>query len=211
MDELVNLLPPVQPKNAFTQPLARTIDLYLSGEIKDPSEYIDWFNILNTANESDIIFLHINSPGGYLNTTIQLRESLINCSAHTIASVEGECCSGATVLFLSCKETRISKNSMFMIHSYTGGSFGKAHEIYSHIDFDKKWFKNLYTDVYAGFLTDEEIDDVINGKDFWFDADETYKRLLNYKKKYEKKEDEPKTPKEKVIKKIVNKKKKEKK
>ena len=215
LEGLETLFPPVPPKNLYVQNLARTIDLYLSGEIKEPSEYVDWLDIINKASENDIIFLHINSPGGLLSSALQLRESLLNCSAHTIASVEGECCSGATMIFLSCKETRMSKNARFMIHSYSGGTFGKAHEIYSSIDFDKDWFKNLCEDIYGGFLTDKEIDEVLNGKDFWFNADETYKRLIEFKKRFEKEnkkeaEEAKKTKEEekkKTAKKVVNKKK----
>ena len=207
MDEFA-IFPPVQTdKSIYVQNLTRTIDLYLSGEIKEPENYLEWLNTINNASENDIIFVHINSPGGYLNTTIQLRESLLSCPAHTIASIEGECCSGATMIFLACKETRISKNARFMIHSYSGGTFGKAHEIYSSIDFDKKWFKKFCEDIYAGFLTDDEINEVLNGKDFWFDADETYARLITFKKRFEKEEKEEKAKPEKKKVKVVNKKK----
>lgn len=209
MDSLDNLLLPPLPtdKTMFVQNLTRTIDLYLCGEIKEPEYYMNWLNTINTASENDIIFIHINSPGGFLNTTMQLRDSLINCPAHTIASVEGECCSGATMIFLACKETRMSKNARFMIHSYSGGAFGKAHEIYSSIDFDKDWFKNLCEDVYGGFLTEDEIKEVLDGKDFWFNADETYKRLIEFKKRFEeenkkeekKQEEKPEKKKVKVV------------
>ena len=96
-----------------------------------------------------------------------------------------------------------------MIHSYSGGAFGKAHEIYSSIDFDKEWFKNLCEDIYSGFLTDDEIKEVLDGKDFWFNADETYKRLIEYKKRFEKeneKEKKDSKPEKKKVK-VVNKKK----
>lgn len=206
MDDLGILQPPLFQDNIFVQNVARTIDLYLSGEIKEPSEYVKWLNIINTASENDCIFIHINSPGGMLDTAIQLRESLLNCPAHTVASVEGECCSGATFILLSCKETRLSKSSRFMVHSASWGLAGKTHEIYSSIDFDKKWFKDIFMDIYKGFLTDDELEKVLSGSDLWMNSDEVYERLIEYKKRFEQ-EDKPAAKPEKKKVKVVNKKK----
>lgn len=206
MDELGILQPPILPKNLFVQNIARTVDLYLVGEIKEPSEYVDWLNIINTAGENDCIFIHINSPGGLLDTAIQLRESLLNCSAHTIASVEGECCSAATFILLSCKETRLCKSSRFMIHSASWGLAGKSHEIYSSIDFDKKWFKDIFNDIYSGFLKEDELEKVLSGSDLWMNSDEVYERLVEYKKRFSDDEKKPEE-KKKVVKKVVHKKK----
>ena len=60
------------PMNAFTdRPLAKVHKFYLSGEIKAPSEYISWFEVIRNSSENDVISIHINSYGGDLFTAIQ--------------------------------------------------------------------------------------------------------------------------------------------
>ena len=64
-----------------------------------------------------------------------------------------------------------------MVHSYSSWSTGKAHEIKAQVDFNEKFFDVLFKNIYKGFLTDEEIVEVIGGRDLYFDQKEIYKRL----------------------------------
>ena len=39
-------------------------DFYLTGEIKEASEYIEWFDTIRNSSSKDLITIHINSFGG---------------------------------------------------------------------------------------------------------------------------------------------------
>ena len=45
------------------------VSYYLCGEIQAPQFYTELFYTLRTAAETDLIYLHINSPGGDFNTS----------------------------------------------------------------------------------------------------------------------------------------------
>ena len=41
----------------------------------------------------------------------------------------------------------------------------------------RKWSERLLREIYADFLTEQEIQDLINGKDIWMDVDEVAERM----------------------------------
>jgi ATP-dependent protease ClpP protease subunit len=64
-----------------------------------------------------------------------------------------------------------------MVHSATFGAFGKQSDVISHASFVDKQVRNLMGSVYKDFLTDKELEEVIMGKEMWFDAEEIVRRL----------------------------------
>ena len=163
---------PRQPK-----PLGHLYTFYLCGEITTPDDYVDWFETIRNASETDIIKIHINSPGGNLFTAVQLMRVMAESSARILASVEGACMSAATMVFLAADGFEISENSMFMFHNYSGGTIGKGGEMYDNIMYERKWSDKFMRSVYTGFLTDIEIKSMLENKDIWMDPDEVFKRL----------------------------------
>lgn len=163
---------------AFVErPISRVHKFYLTGEIKNPTEYIQWFETIRNSSEVDVIVFHINSYGGDLFTAIQFMRVLSETKANIVASVEGACMSAATLIFLSARHWEISNHSMFMFHNYSGASIGKGGEMYDQISHFKVWGDKLLKDVYSGFLTAEEIKDILNNKDVWMTGEEVSRRL----------------------------------
>jgi len=168
------------------RPLSKVHKFYLSGDVRSPSEYINWFETIRNASETDVIVLHINSYGGDLFTAIQFMRVMGESKANIIASVEGACMSAATLIFLAAKNWEISNHSMFMFHNYASASFGKGGEMYDNIIHERKWSEKLWNDIYKGFLTQEEIKSILNNKDIWMAGEEVSKRLTDKVKNTEK-------------------------
>lgn len=166
-------------ENAFINiPVARQHSFYLSGPILGPEHYIKWFHLMRHAGEDDVIMLHINSPGGDASTAIQFMRVMAECQATVVASVEGNCMSAATMIFLFADMFQVSEHSMFMFHNYSGFSYGKGGEMFDSITHERKWSKAMLEGTYRDFLTKEEIDAMLDGKDIWMDAEEATERLL---------------------------------
>ena len=162
---------------------SKTYHFYLSGDIKSPDNYIEWFQIISSASEQDHIFLHINSYGGDMSTAIQFLKVMSETKASIITSVEGMCFSAATLLFLAGTEMHICDHSMFMFHNYSGGTYGKGGEMFEQVIHGRKWSEHLFKETYKDFLTDDEINGIIDNKDIWMTAEEVTNRLS---KKYQK-------------------------
>lgn len=162
-------------------------EYYLSSEIGDADEYTTMIHEIRNCRNTDVVKLHINCPGGNLFTTIQFLQAMAECQGHIIASVEGACMSAATLIFLCSDEFQITNHSMFLFHNYSGGTFGKGGEMYHGMVHERKWSEGLLRDIYADFLTDAEITELINDKDIWMDANEVMARLEKRGKTVEKK------------------------
>ena len=163
--------------NSFSKPAAQIHEFYLSGAIESPEEYIDWFDIIRNAGDSDLIKIYINSPGGDLYTTQQFLRVMAESRAHITCSVEGACMSAATMIFLHGHLQEITPHSLFMFHDYSSGTFGKGGEQYDQIQFERSWSKGFMQEVYKDFLTDSEIESMMHNKDIWMGSDEVVTRL----------------------------------
>jgi hypothetical protein len=116
-------------------------------------------------------------------------------------SIEGICASAATMIMLCGNSFEISDHSMFMIHNYSGGTFGKGGEMLDQLQHERKWSEKLLREVYKDFLTDTEITSVLDNRDIWMDGDEVIKRLKARQEKVdaEKSEKEEEKPQEDVV------------
>ena len=166
-----------QLQNAYQRPVANIYDLYLTGAIGDAKDYQDWNQMMRSATENDVVYIHINSNGGEIFTAIQLMRTMQETQATVIASVEGMCMSAATLLFLTADVCEVSEHSHFMFHTYSSGNWGKGSEQLANVMADDKWARHLFNTVYKGFLDPKEMESMIDGKDLWMNPAEGGKRL----------------------------------
>jgi ATP-dependent protease ClpP protease subunit len=150
---------------------------YLVGEITEAEDYTDWFHIIRLAAPEDIVKIYINSPGGSLFTGIQLLRVLRETRAKVVVVVEGNCASAATIPVMVADEIQVSDHSVFMFHNYSGGIIGKGGEMYKQIMHQYAWSKKLLEDVYRNFLTQEEINRILENDDVWMDEETFFARI----------------------------------
>jgi len=164
-------------RNNFSGEYGSVMDFYLLGSIGEASEYIDWFHQIRNARPTDVINIHINCPGGNLFTTVQFLQVLSECPGHINMNITGACMSAATLIFLQGDDFVINEHSAFLFHNYSGGMIGKGGEMYSNVIHDRKWSERLFRSQYEGFLTAEEISNLLDDKDIWMDANTVIERL----------------------------------
>lgn len=171
---------PLPVDNFNVKPSGVLYEFYLSGEVLSPEYYVDWFTIMRNANDDDTVKIYINSPGGDLHTAIQFLRVLAETNATVITSAEGACMSAATLIFLSGDQIEVTPHSLFMFHNYSGGAIGKGGELYEQAVFERTWSLGLFTEMYQGFLTPEEISAMLDGKDVWLTSDEVTTRIKKF-------------------------------
>ncbi len=183
-----------QDERSFSKQLISVHEFYLSGEIESPEQYIQWFDTIRHAGENDVVKMYINSPGGHVSTAIQFMRVLRETEANVVMSVEGECASAATMIFLCGETFEVSEHSIFMLHNYSGGTIGKGGEMLDQLQHERMWSEKLLRDVYKDFLNEKEIKSILENRDIWMDGDEVIKRLKARQKKQEKKPEKTENP-----------------
>lgn len=174
---------PFQPQGKeqikfFKRGLQITVyDFYLIDEIGEPDKYLDLIHTLKTSESQDTVFIHINSRGGDLYTTVQILAAIQTAQAKVITTLEGQACSAATFIFLAGDCKMVNPNCTFMIHNYSQTTAGKGNEVVQHIGYMNDYFQRLAKDVYGDFLNDDELERVISGTDLWLHSHEVVDRL----------------------------------
>lgn len=156
---------------------ARVLHFYLSEPVGTPEKYIDLIHSLHSAGENDVIYIHLNTPGGNLDTGIQIINAIRSTEATVITSLEATAHSLGTIIFLSGHQFMVHDDCMMMFHNYSSGVFGKGHEQLAELEATKRWFDKLAKRVYYPFLSEAEIEKIIKGDDLWLDSDEIRERL----------------------------------
>lgn len=155
----------------------RTYVIRLSRSITEADDFEDEFQVLACAGPNDTVKIIINSDGGSLATALLLCKAIRECKAHTIAYIGMFCASAATLIALACAEWEVDDNSSFMIHTATYGVYGKAQEVAAQSKHMDKMISRLMFNAYTGFLTQEEIQGITEGKDMWLEGEELALRL----------------------------------
>nr|DAS29225.1 MAG TPA: Putative ATP dependent Clp protease [Caudoviricetes sp.] len=167
-----------------------TVTIYITGTI---SRKADWFYPALIASrqahaKKSKIYLEINSPGGEVFAAAQLFESLDLNEGRIVVSVVGMCYSAATLLLCqlvksSVSQVYISELSEFLFHPMRAGVSGRTPEIKDHfqnlIKYEERIIKSSYTDI----LTEDEIQQILNGKELYIEPKEVGNRLRAYSNK----------------------------
>jgi ATP-dependent protease ClpP protease subunit len=167
----------------------RRIDFYLTEVIETIDDYIDFLRAIESCRAGDEIVIHINCYGGNTFVSMNIHDALLKTDANVKVCVEGICASAATDIMLAANEWEVSPHATVMVHSWSAILAGKWSEIKARFHFDEKSLEPQFRELYKDFMSDEEIEACLNGKDFWFNAEETIKRLEAYTKEDLKKQE----------------------
>jgi len=149
----------------------------LDEEIKDVNYYSDIIERMNNLTEDDQVEIVINSIGGTADGAMALISAIENTDATVVGIVEGKCHSAASLILMHCDGAAIGKYAHSLCHVWSNFDGGKAPDFDSSYNFNRKYLRNFIEDSYKYFLTDEEIQQMLDGKDWWFDADELVERI----------------------------------
>jgi ATP-dependent protease ClpP protease subunit len=154
------------------------VTIPIDNDFKDASYYRHIANRIVNTQEGDIVEFEIHSGGGQYKGLTAILSSLLRTSAHSIAYINGECHSCASMLALSCNEVQISPFAEMLVHfqSFSPG-FGKSSDIIASAEHAHNNGAGVFRDIYEFFLTETEIESCIDGKELWMNADEIIRRL----------------------------------
>ncbi len=156
---------------------AQHIHFYLNEQIGAASLYADMIHRINVAGPEDTVYIHVNTPGGQLNTGVQIINAIRNSPATIITVLESAAYSLGTLIFLSGDEMIVNDNCIIMFHNFRGGVIGKGNELVSELEATIKWFTELARQIYIPFLSEQEFERITKGEDLWLLTEDIKSRL----------------------------------
>lgn len=151
--------------------------IYLTDDIESPDQYTDEFELLANSDSNDMIVIVLNSMGGDLDTALQFVNYIKQCNSKVVAKVSGGNCSASTMIMLACDDWEVDEFSYTMIHTPSGGFVGRFPDSHVQSDFFRDFIKDFYEKMYMGFLSEDEVERLVDGKDYWFNSEDTKERL----------------------------------
>lgn len=159
-----------------------TTSMYITSSLEEPLEYNEAHYALTTAKDYETVNIYINCPGGVVDTAFYLFNAIKDCKAKTIAHLSGTVASGGTIITMACDELCITSFTQFMIHNYSAhGISGKGHEIKDYVKFNDLELNKAFTEIYGTFLSEKEIQEIIDGKDYWLNKEQVLSRWAAFK------------------------------
>jgi ATP-dependent protease ClpP protease subunit len=152
--------------------------VFIDNDIGSPEMYRDVIHCIATCSENDDVTFLINSNGGRTDSIWQIIEAVKGCRGDVGAAVIGSAYSAASMLACMVPDCTIADSAEFMLHTAHYGSIGTVPNVKGQTDFATRQINKLLDICYTGFLTPKELDELKNGKEFWFDADESRDRML---------------------------------
>lgn len=145
--------------------------------VQEASYYRNVAHAVSSATGDDVVKYRINSPGGRLDGLIALLHATVGTQATVVAEIVGECHSAASILALHCDEILVGPYASMLCHSVRYGYVGKGADVEAHVKHASKTTEKLMRETYTGFLSEEEIEDLLKGRELYLDASEIIERL----------------------------------
>ena len=163
-----------------------TYRAYITGEISDEEKwYYPLLEALYNATDKDTVHILINSGGGHVDASNAIMSAIYSCKAKIRIEVTGGCASAAAqIFFFTVKipntEYYISMLSRILIHPFTGGAYQRFDALQERVEGMLEWQARHLRTIYEGILTDEEIQSILKGKEFYLKPEDAISRINSY-------------------------------
>jgi ATP-dependent protease ClpP protease subunit len=159
------------------QKVSTRIVVPIDSVFKSASHYRLVCNKIEELSEDDVVEFQINSSGGDLNGLVALLHSIRTTEAQTIAVISGDAYSAASLLALACDAVSVGSLANMLCHSASFGTRGKSADVRGHVTHIANYAESIFRDCYEHFLTEDEITDVLEGKELYLDYEQINERL----------------------------------
>lgn len=157
----------------------QTITIDIDTDFDSPETFREIIRSIEQARAVDTLILKINSHGGRTDSAQAIYVALLETKAKTVAKIITAYSSGSIVA-MACDEIRPTPHCTMMIHNASTGAWGKLGDMKAQSTFMENHFKKWFAELYSGFLTGEEIEDVFKGQDIWLREEEISERLKKW-------------------------------
>lgn len=101
-----------------------TTEVFISDGVDEPSNYDEFCYKLSKAIAEETFIVHLNTPGGIIDSAKKIYSSMVNSKAHIVVRLTGTVASAGTIIAMAADELIIEPYTAFMIHNYSGGVSG---------------------------------------------------------------------------------------
>lgn len=170
-----------QKDNVRVHVEAVSFHFYINDHISEPDDYVELIDALYQGQPNHTIYIHLNTPGGRLDVTMQIINAIRSSEACVVGLADGQVASAGSLILFACPNIGVQPLSFVMMHDGSEGAGGKINENLKQAQFSDKLIRKICHDVYGPFFDKKEIEDVLDGKDLYLTSDEIEERIMKAK------------------------------
>jgi ATP-dependent protease ClpP protease subunit len=155
------------PKFKVQIPIVKQATIYVSEFDEEKTSIFEFLDDIKTFGPDDKINMLFNSPGGLISEGRAMINAILSTGSDLQTTILSQAASMAAIMFCIGDRRVIYETSSIMFHNYSSGYYGKGHELEDYIEHTSENLRLFFKSYIIGF-TDEEIDQLLKGKDFWF-------------------------------------------
>jgi len=128
----------------------------------------------DAIDDNQEVRIYINSNGGSVPAGVAIANMIARHKGHTVAVVDGWCCSIATQIFFAADERRISSNAYLMIHKPWVCACGDANDLMKTVNAlntIQEGIETTYRKAALDSVTDEQIHQMVEDET-WLTGDQ---------------------------------------
>lgn len=147
--------------------LSQHIQYNLYDDIKDFSDYEDFFEELALLTSRDTVTIRINSGGGRIDVGHMIVQAIQSTKAYVNCIVVHASYSMASIIALSGDSLILMPHSLIMFHNYSTGMGGKGGELIQGALASDEYITNIMHSVCTPFLTKKEMTQISQDRDIY--------------------------------------------
>ncbi len=157
--------------------MVNEVDAYLDEDIRELPYYRNLIHYMNQMEQDDELRLWVSSDGGYLDSALDIIDAMLNAEGSVICIVRGNAASAASMIALSAPNLIVGERARMMFHNASYRIGGKHSDVEAGVVSYSKRLNKIINEAYSGFFTEEELQKLYDGKDYYMEYDEIIERL----------------------------------
>lgn len=155
-----------------------TYRIEIDDTLHSVSQFSTAIQVLENAKEDDEVVIYLQTCGGSVHAGEAFIHALRKCAAPVHMVATGGVHSMGTQILLEADSIELSYGFNACIHCGSDGAGGNVNEYVTKAKFDIGFRDKQFREAYEGFLSEKELDAMLDGKDIWLDAEGWMKRAL---------------------------------
>lgn len=166
-----------EPFSVFSAPINQAHRATINADFQEVYQFAEIVEVLDNAEDGDVVQLKLSTNGGTLHSIIPMINAMKNTMAHVHIHVESDTSSAGTILMVLADSCYVNEYVTCMLHTANYSFGGHSGNMDAHVSHATKSIEKLVRDCYTGFLTEQEILRLLDGKEFYFNADDCHERF----------------------------------
>jgi ATP-dependent protease ClpP protease subunit len=153
-------------------------NIFIDNALHDSQEMRNAISALGMASQDDFVTVHLNTPGGAVDSGLAFLHAMQQCEAPIHLSCTGTVASMGAIIASACESFSCEPFTNFMYHSVSFGYAAEAVDVVSYSVFTKQQSEAMCSYYCIGILTAAELDGIFNRKDvIWLNAEQFSERF----------------------------------